>query len=211
MPISLNSTPFIPYKEQNDLALTKEYYASLSQDAYHVAINPNYKHITYDFKAGKQLTGYFARAHIFAKKETGECHVIIAHRGTNSILDLGSNINIFLQNAPEQIKNAKAFTKEVEEFCKKKDFNIKSMEHTGHSLGAVLAGIMGAINNQKATLFDSPGLKEIIGKIGFVALENARKNITIYNGRPNPINMLHTQVGNVIVNKVKTHAIAGFM
>ena len=224
----INSENLHTSEYTNILDLTPKDYALLSRDAYRKKnrITPKYcedsllcnmpahiEHITHRFKTNNPLIGYSGKAHIFRNKDTNECDIIFAHKGTKGILDLDDDMAIFLKKAPNQTKSAKKFIKKTKDFCEAKGFKICKIENTGHSLGAIIAEVITVTEkHNKAFTFDSPGSKEMIKEHGQVALEEARRKIVNYNARINPINFINRKAGEVYtLNDVWTHDIASFL
>ena len=164
------------------------------------------------------IGGYFGRAYVIEKNN----QLVIAHRGTDidlynqdnlenffsmedgqfwkSLKDFDDDYDILAGNIPEQqFKSAREFVEHSIEAYQKQYGKTPEVIHTGHSLGAVLAELCAADDENRAITFESPGTKPMIEQLTDRQEVNWKAiNITIYNTEPNSINTLHEQSGKVV-------------
>ncbi|MFT5166188.1 MAG: hypothetical protein ACI8P3_001419, partial [Saprospiraceae bacterium] len=128
--------------------------------------------------------GYYGQAYL--DRNTKE--VIIAHRGTDSLIDafsegkvgnqktgnkiwnlvkdLDDDYEIYAGKIPrQQFLEAQAFTKKVKQAYQKQFNAAPKIVHTGHSLGAVLAELCAVTDNCKAITFESPGTAPLLEEL----------------------------------------------
>lgn len=134
-------------------------------------------------------------------------HIYIAHRGTIlSFENLIDDLLIALGKAPRTFEsNAKPFIEYVKKQVSSKlpQKKISVINHTGHSLGAILAELFVALGSDSYSVsgrtFESPGSKPIIkdlmnqGKLPRDALARTQSLVTIYNADVNVINSCNEQ------------------
>ena len=88
--------------------------------------------------------------------------IVIAYRGTDSILDwTPSNLQILLTLTPSQKNKAIEFYDKVAENYEGIDITI-----TGHSLGGAIAQLLGAKYGNKTVTFNVPGMLNMLDQIG---------------------------------------------
>lgn len=130
--------------------------------------------------------------------------IIIAHAGTETDpyqlteigRDLANDITLgLLQKAPIQWYDAQDFVQEV---MLKVGPNAH-IYHTGHSLGGVIAQLSAYEHGQKATVFESPGVEEILLKEGIHAPDgySGANSIQVYNIRGSMISDVGSQITDV--------------
>ena len=160
------------------------------------------------------LPGYFGVAFV----NTVSKQIVVAHKGTDSkhynYVDILSDIfDVFLfEQSPSELPDALSF------FLKVQSSN-SGMEiyNTGHSLGCVLAELVGAMTHTPAMGFDCPGSLDIMenmeenhkylisiiyGSFPYIYMVDLNwailsDNIIEYNTRPNAINTCNSHVGKL--------------
>lgn len=128
--------------------------------------------------------------------------IIIAHAGTQirpgeTILDLTADVELsLLQKVPMQWHDAQDFVQEV----MLKAGADAQIHHTGHSLGGVLAQLSAYSTGQKAVVFESPGVEDILLQEGirppFPEYSGANE-ILVYNIRGSQISEVGSQITDV--------------
>lgn len=142
--------------------------AALSSDVYMDKMRPplppgwtQYKH--------KEYPSGFAGA-CYIKNENTPSHIVFAHRGTFNFNDILEDLNIVQEKFPySHYESAINFFNEVcNELSKKyssKELNEVQFTLTGHSLGGLLAELIGLCGNWWPTItFENPGSKPIVKK-----------------------------------------------
>ncbi len=153
---------------------------------------------------GWSANGYFGRAYInnFTKQ------LIIAHAGTDNIFaDVGDDIALalldwqtqqFHENAIPFINAAKA------EYFRVTGLGPREhLSYTGHSLGAFLAELSGAMDKVPVRNFESPGSRPNIqnliidGTFASDAMAWIDANTVTFNAAPNAVSTANTHVGKM--------------
>jgi len=134
---------------------------------------------------GIEGNSYFGVA--FVHTETKR--VIVAQRGTDSIRDIISDVQIIRSAVPVQYDRARAFVEHVA-----KQYAGFEMSHTGHSLGAVLAELLAYNRNELAITADSLGIQGILDTLRFDAKDPL---ILCYVSSPNVVNTYTNHVGRM--------------
>lgn len=115
--------------------------------------------------------------------------VIVAQRGTDSVRDIVSDVQIIRSAVPVQYNLARMFTERVA-----KQYPGFAMSHTGHSLGAVLAELLAYNRNELAITVDSLGIQGVLDTLRFEAKDPL---ILCYVSSPNLVNTYMTHVGRM--------------
>ncbi|KIE06171.1 hypothetical protein NF27_BK00920 [Candidatus Jidaibacter acanthamoeba] len=132
--------------------------------------------------------GYFGAA--FGANNT----IIIAHRGTEvgSLDDIKNDISIFYNKPLTQLPYALKFSK----FVENKYNSIFSYLHTGHSLGGLLAEVVGLSLKQPVISFEAPGAYQAANAVLNDPDKIKGDNITTYFTDPNFINTHGKHIAN---------------
>ncbi len=151
------------------------------------------------------LDGYKGEA--YRNIQTNE--VVVAHKGTNDILDL------VLNDAPlaawdsvtlQYTGSAKTFVQQVKSQMTLLSIPHNKLSYTGHSLGGALAqmcsaadSLLGLLNNN-AVVFDSPGvtLQMLQNAVGASFSNPASLTLTNYVAAPHVVNTANTHFANLI-------------
>ena len=152
-------------------------------------------------KVSADKSRYFGAIYINNK----ENHIVVAHRGTNSIGAVIEDIRgIVLNNISPQKEAAFELVSEAIRLAKKKNY---SLSFTGHSLGAFLAELSvfyckrDGFDKVNALTFESPGSKESLEKLQSNLQDHAidLNNLDIigYVTYPNLINTYNHHVGTM--------------
>lgn len=147
-------------------------------------------------------SGYFGAVYINYQ----ENHIVLAHRGTNSIKALIEDLHgIFFNKISPQKKDAFGLVKEAAQLAQSLHFDLS---FTGHSLGAFLAELSvlyckGELDfpNVNAVTFESLGsvdsLQFMQAKLHYSNIILDELDIIGYVSYPNLINTCNTQVGTL--------------
>lgn len=120
--------------------------------------------------------------------------IIMSYRGTNEIKDLASIISAgFGVNLPSQYYDADEFYNKI---INDPRFSRSEIKLIGHSLGGGLAALIAAKYDKYAELFNSFGVKQLIGNIGKDPDVEYPK-ITNHNARYDFATPICDQIGNV--------------
>lgn len=162
---------------------------------------PNWQTFRTSDTDGLTTNGYFGTAYINIHSNPKQ--LVIAHRGTDTLPDIYSDAQLFLEKIPKQfIENATPFSDRVKAALGS-SLSEYALSYTGHSLGAALAELSAASDNVVGVTFESPGTLPIInnmisrGELPANALANANNNIITYNAGPNIVNTLNNHVGKL--------------
>lgn len=137
-----------------DTLLTTKDYLDLSTEAYDNGLETSQQSTegwNIIGQSQNDQTGYAAVAY-----QAPDGSIVIAHRGTDGLKDLGSDLSIGRQNLPAQFDDADNFTQEI-----MSEFG-DEVVHTGHSLGGGLAQLVGHKYGTESIAFDPPGMVEVI-------------------------------------------------
>jgi hypothetical protein len=112
-------------------------------------------------------TGYYGVAY----QNDANSQVIVAHRGTEFDKEFHPDVTvadrqIAFQQVPDQYHDAVKF---VEAIGEKANIELASMEHTGHSLGGNIAGLVSIATDARSSVFDAPGNKEQLAQLETIA------------------------------------------
>lgn len=148
--------------------------------------------------------GYFGAAYINNLEKPGR--MIIAHRGTDSIQDIVEDISIIRDKTFSQLDSAVNFIKtSLNYIYELYNSNLCSdimINHTGHSLGAIIADVMMAyFSNEFLSLtFENPGSFKIINdfmKSKSINYRLIEKQFIAVQAHPNLINSCNEQAGTI--------------
>lgn len=136
----------------------------------------------------EKAQGYFGAA--FQANNT----IIITHRGTEitSLQDLGNDLSILLNRPLTQLPFALNFSKFIED----KYTTAFNYLHTGHSLGGLLAEVVGLSLERPVISFEAPGSYEVVASILGDPAKIKPDNITAYFATPNVINTCGKHIAN---------------
>ncbi len=151
----------------------------------------------------KGTSGYFGAIYINNK----ENHIVVAHRGTNSLLSVVEDVRGVIRNATSpQKEEAFALVNEALKLLRE-DYEGYRVSFTGHSSGAFLAELSvfyckrQGLHNVNAVTFESPGSKESLEKLQSNLQDHAidLNNLDIigYVTYPNLINTYNHHVGTM--------------
>ena len=178
--------------------LTPRMYAEMSRQAYESKPTLDAENWHILKKIEKEESGYGGVAFINYVDKV----IVIAHRGTEfeKMNDIRTDLNLFLiDKIPDQVNDAMTFSNEMSQ--RNEHYRI---EHTGHSLGAVLAEVCAWFSKTAAVTFDSPGSKVLIERIRSErlgehdAIDPTDCRIRTYVSGPNPINTMAPHVGQLV-------------
>ncbi len=139
-------------------------------------------------------------------KNTKTRHVVVAHRGTNSLSSVWEDIRgVVLNGVSPQKEEAFILTQIAIEYAREEEY---SLSFTGHSLGAFLADLSvlfahnAGLTAVSATTFENPGSRDAWKKLMSQTqpLSDADLNgldIQSYMGYPNLIDTCSAKVGSV--------------
>ena len=137
--------------------------------------------------------GYFGVA--FWNRNTNQ--IIVAHKGTqNNSIDLFNDFQIVVKDTPSEFYSAIYFMNKVKQKAAEQGIRNPEYYNTGHSLGALLAELVGATFQTPVIDFESPGGYDYIKDFQKNALTFAQANTFTYNARPNAINTWNSHVGS---------------
>ena len=148
-------------------------------------------------------SGYFGAIYINTKVN----HIVVAHRGTNSLLSVVEDVRGVIRNATSpQKEEAFALVNEALRLLRE-DYEGYSVSFTGHSLGAFLAELSvfyckrQGLHNVNAVTFESPGSKESLEKLQSNLQDHAidlnNLDIVGYVTYPNLINTYNHHIGTM--------------
>ena len=137
-----------------------------------------------------EKSGFFAAAYKGKPWGTYSNTIIIAYRGTDNVPDIFRDYNVFQEKVFDQCYEAIDYARKIAR--KQYDSGLR-ISFTGHSLGAALAQIPSALYNgvyrvfrddyldshewnyiDRAIVFESPGVREIIKKIAIDSYPHMR-------------------------------------
>jgi hypothetical protein len=101
------------------------------------------------------------------------------------------NLDSSLKLTDDQNEYMKKYLKSMKE-----GFPDYSVVITGHSLGAVMAELVGSILKIPTVVFESPGAKKRLQEQHGYDINFIKNNFTYYLGAPNPINTLDEHIGS---------------
>ncbi len=160
--------------------------------------------------------GYYGVAYVHeATAEDKRQEVVVVHRGTklkrqedkesvfkssgDGVCNLANDGSIAFQSIPLDTKKALAFARIVaENYADKPDYRLLQL---GHSLGGVHAHVCGYVLEQPVIVLDVPGIAEALRS--YITANGLPEKLEQLNqhyafqGQPNIVNNIHTQVGNV--------------
>lgn len=151
----------------------------------------------------KGTSGYFGAIYINTKMN----HIVVAHRGTNSIGAVIEDVRGVICNATSpQKEEAFALVNEALRLLRE-EYEGYSISFTGHSLGAFLAELSvfyckrQGFHNVNAVTFESPGSKESLEKLQSNleshTIDLSNLDIVAYVTYPNLINTYNHHVGTM--------------
>lgn len=111
--------------------------------------------------------GYYGKCYI-KQEELNHYQVIFSHRGTIfSIKNLLEDLYIALDAVPSAYTRALEFIKSTLKLLisSKSSDTTFIVSHTGHSLGAAIAEIVGAFRDESVVSLESPGTRDMIQKL----------------------------------------------
>lgn len=117
--------------------------------------------------------------------------------------DLDDNAQIAVGDVPDQYYESQRFVQSVQQQMAQEGYGGYRVIHTGHSLGAALADLHAATQNQQAITFDNPGSKEALESIGQSYTPHDHLS---YQSHPNLINRANTQVGQTRHIRLQTES-----
>lgn len=120
--------------------------------------------------------------------------------------DLDDDAVLAFGGVPAQFYDSRAFVDQVQKQMEQQGYGHYEFLHTGHSLGAFLADMHAAENDEshhRSITFDNPGARESLATLG-VTYDPA--NHLSYQSHRNRINSINTQAGQEISIRLRTES-----
>lgn len=176
--------------------------AALSADVYRETRGPrlpaDWERALVSSDCGLGVDGFGAALYIrldHGRTVTTPSAGVVAFRGTENVKNMQSDAYLILMEVPLHLQLALQFVAEVRKFLP----TSVPLTFTGHSLGACVAACCGYLERSDAIVFDSPGERPWLEKMGHDDFSRARcGHIVSYVAGPNAVNTLHAHVGIMI-------------
>ncbi|TAK74463.1 MAG: hypothetical protein EPO11_06845 [Gammaproteobacteria bacterium] len=156
-------------------------------------------------------TGYYGVCYKHLESD-GSYSIVFAHRGTEktSPVDLYNDWEVFKSSVPDQYQSAQRFVYDAIDLLKV-TYNGATFRfyQTGHSLGGILADLVGADLKQPSSTYENPGSKTIIqnminqGTLPSDSLDYASSAFYPHQSDSNIVNTCHEQASKYIWRVVK--------